>query len=103
MKKALLFLGVMAWCFPGAAQIQESYFGLHQNKYTHGEPWPTVSLLDSPYGERSLTWDDLPPAPVGCDPNNHCYRWGRNSEDGDFDKVINDSAEHGVDVMFTVV
>lgn len=101
-KKALVFLGMMAWCFPGAAQVQDSYFGLHQNKYTHGEPWPTVPFSIRRTVSDRLTWDDVATCPGGPDPNNHCYRWGRNSEDGDFDKVINDSAEHGVDVMFTV-
>lgn len=104
MKKALALglLGIVVFCLPCPSQVQEGFFGLHQNKYTRGEPWPTV-----PFGIRRtvsdrVTWDDLETCAGGPNPNNPCYHWGRNREDGDLDKVVNDSVAHGVDVMFTV-
>ncbi|HSY63729.1 MAG TPA: hypothetical protein VK829_03975 [Terriglobales bacterium] len=96
-----LFLGAVLSFAPCVGQVQESFFGLHQNKYKHGEPFPTV-----PFGVRRtvsdiVKWSDLEGCPGGPDPGNPCYHWGKNLKDGNLDKVINDSAEHGVPVMFT--
>lgn len=104
MKKVVpLFLVLISGsCLSCAGQVQESFFGLHQNKYTRGEPWPTVPFAIRRTVSDRVTWDDLESCPGGPDPSNHCYHWGRNSEDGDLDKVVNDSAAHGVDVMFTI-
>jgi hypothetical protein len=98
----LWFFGILLFCLPCVAQLPEDYFGLHQNKYTHGEPWPTVPFGILRTVSDRLTWDDLETCPGGPDPNNHCYHWGRNSEDGDMDQVINNAAAHGVEVMFSV-
>jgi hypothetical protein len=103
--KALLGVGLAGTLLSSPlclGQIQESFFGLHQNKYTRGEPWPTVPFSIRRTVSDRLTWDDVETCPGGPDPGNSCYHWGHNREDGDFDKVINDSAAHGVDVMFTV-
>jgi hypothetical protein len=48
-----------------------------------------------------VKWSDLESCPGGPDPGNSCYHWGKNLKNGDLDKVVNDSAEHGVPVMFT--
>lgn len=87
---------------PASAQVQESFFGLHQNKFTHGEPWPTVPFAVRRTVSDRITWDDLETCAGGPNPSNPCYHWGHNREDGDFDKIVNDSFAHGVDVMFTV-
>lgn len=103
MKRVLIvFLFSSLWIQPGVGQLQESYFGLHQNKYMKGEPWPTV-----PFGIRRtvsdlVKWSDLETCPGGPDPGNPCYHWGKNPIGGDLDKIVNDSNEHGVDVMFTI-
>ena len=103
--KKLLALGLPSALFfllPCCAQVQESYFGLHQNKYTRGEPWPTVPFAIRRTVSDRVTWDDLETCAGGPNPNNPCYHWGRNREDGDMDKIVNDSAAHGVDVLFTI-
>ena len=87
---------------PCLSQIQESFFGLHQNKYTRGEPWPTVPFSIRRTVSDRVTWDDIEICPGGPNPGDSCYHWGHNREDGDFDKIVNDSVAHGVDVMFTV-
>ena len=97
-----LLLGVFAICQPGVAQVQESFFGLHQNKYMHGEPWPTVPFAIRRTVSDVVTWDDLETCPGGPNPDNNCYHWGKNREGGDLDKVVNDAVEHGVEVMFSV-
>lgn len=87
---------------PCFAQLPENYFGLHQNKYTHGEPWPTVPFGILRTVSDQVTWDDLETCPGGPDPNNSCYRWGRNHEGGNMDQLVNNAFAHGVEVMFTV-
>jgi hypothetical protein len=99
---ALCLLGVFVSCHPSPAQIQESFFGLHQNKYTRGEPWPTVPFAIRRTVSDRVTWDDLETCSGGPNPSNPCYHWGRNREDGNMDKIVNDSVAHGVDVMFTI-
>lgn len=94
--------GMLLSSLPCFAQIQESFFGLHQNKYTRGEPWPTVPFSIRRTVSDRLTWDDVETCAGGPSPKDPCYHWGHNREDGDFDKVVNDSAAHDVDVMFTV-
>jgi len=104
MKAALTvsFLGVLLCYQPCSAQIQESFFGLHQNKYTKGEPWPTVPFAIRRSVSDIVSWSDLEGCPGGPDPNDPCYHWGTNLKGGNLDKVVNDSYAHGVDVMFTV-
>lgn len=104
MRKVLFFClaGVLLCPRPGLAQVRESFFGLHQNKYTRGEPWPTVPFALRRTVSDRVTWDDLETCAGGPNPSNSCYHWGRNREDGDLDKVVNDSVAHGVDVMFTI-
>lgn len=97
-----LFLGAFLSLQPCLGQVTESYFGLHQNKYQHGEPFPTV-----PFGIRRtvsdiVKWSELETCPGGPDPGNSCYHWGKNAKNGDLDKVVDDSYEHGVQVMFTI-
>ena len=103
-KNALVIclLALFLSSLPCLAQVQESFFGLHQNKYTRGEPWPTVPFSIRRTVSDRVTWDDIETCPAGANPSDSCYRWGHNREDGDFDKVVNDAAAHGVDVMFTV-
>jgi hypothetical protein len=86
---------------PAYAQVQPIFFGLHQNRYQRGEPWPTL-----PFGIRRtvsdfVKWSDIETCPGGPDPSNPCYHWGRNKSTGNLDQVINDSYEHNVPVMFT--
>lgn len=99
---ALFFHGVLLCAQRCPAQIQENFFGLHQNKYMHGEPWPTVSFGVRRTVSDIVTWDDLETCPGGPNPNNSCYHWGKNREGGNLDKVVNDAHEHGVEVMFTI-
>lgn len=93
---------VVVLCQFGFAQVQESFFGLHQNKYMHGEPWPTVPFAIRRTVSDVVTWDDLETCAGGPNPENICYHWGRNREGGNLDKVVNDAVEHGVEVMFSV-
>ncbi|HTZ97451.1 MAG TPA: hypothetical protein VMB18_13705 [Terriglobales bacterium] len=99
---ALFLLSASLLLMPCSAQVQENFFGLHINKYTHGEPWPTVPFYIRRTVSDRVTWDDLETCAGGTDPNNPCYHFRRNREDGDMDKLVNDAAAHGVEVMFTV-
>jgi hypothetical protein len=87
---------------PCFAQLPDNYFGLHQNKYTHGEPWPTVPFGILRTVSDQVTWDDLETCPGGPDPNNGCYHWGRNRVGGNLDQVVNNAVTHGTEIMFTV-
>jgi len=95
------FLGAALCYQPCSAQIQETFFGLHQNKYMHGEPWPTVPFAIRRTVSDIVKWSDLETCNGGPDPNNPCYHWGTNAKGGNLDKIVNDSYAHGVAVMFT--
>ena len=101
-----LLLGLIYSSLAAGAQtsspIDESFFGLHQNKYLHNEPWPTVPFAVRRTVSDLARWDLLETCYGGTDPKSSCYHWGRNAEGGDLDKVVNDSIAHGVAVMYTV-
>ena len=98
---AIAILLVSSLFCPVYAQVQPLFFGLHQNRYQRGEPWPTL-----PFGIRRtvsdfVKWSDIETCPGGPDPGDPCYHWGRNKSSGNLDQVVNDSYQHGVPVMFT--